>query len=275
MIASCSFADDIIPHLFESGDVISADVLNEALGMIGNSIKLLTMDDLVGTWQCSKFTHRGVPNSTAGYQYYDPDEIWAYVIFTLTINDDGDSTFTWNTSGKHPWMNTTTDDIPITASIPDITAFDSSGSIAMAANRIIARGNVTIDGQVGNDSWYYSVEKMSNSLFRLVADASHPILLLEKQNIPPASPTQLSAVVDGLTVTLTWLDNSNEETGFKILRKDSTKGVFNSITTTGADTITYEDSVSNIGRYWYRVIATNANGDSIGTKVVKVIVIGE
>ena len=76
-------------------------------------------------------------------------------------------------------------------------------------------------------------------------------------------------------VTLTWNDNSNDETGFKILRKSSIKGGFNVITTTGADAITYGDTVPEAGRYWYRVKATNANGDSIGTKVVKVIVTGE
>jgi len=273
MIASCSFADDIVPHTFDAGDVISADVLNETLGKIGDSKKLLSMDDLIGTWQCTKYSYRGLENITAGYQDVDPDGIWQCATFTLTISNDGDGTYSWATSGKHPWMYANNDDIP--AVNPDITAFDSSGSIAMATNTVVAYGNVTISGNVDDGGWLYTVERMSNIRMRFVYHYGSPILLLEKQNIPPAIPTQLSADVDDLVVTLSWIDNSANETGFKILRKGTIRGGFNLVTTTGADAVTYQDTVPEAGRYWYRVKATNANGDSIGSKVVKVIVIGE
>ena len=56
-----------------------------------------------------------------------------------------------------------------------------------------------------------------------------------------------------------------------MLRKDTLKGSFSTVTTTSADATSYSDTVTAAGRsYWYRVAATNSNGDSTGSKVVKV-----
>ncbi len=72
------------------------------------------------------------------------------------------------------------------------------------------------------------------------------------------APTNLSGSTASQTqITLSWTDNSNDETGFKIERN----GVL--ITTTAADAIGYSDSGLSCGTiYNYSVKATNANGDS-------------
>ena len=72
------------------------------------------------------------------------------------------------------------------------------------------------------------------------------------------------------TVSLTWTDSSTDETGFKVLRKDSLTGSYSTITTTSADATSYSDTVTAAGSYWYRVSATNINGDSVASKMVKV-----
>ena len=56
------------------------------------------------------------------------------------------------------------------------------------------------------------------------------------------------------------------------MRRDSLEGEYNELTTTAADTTSYDDTVSEAGDYWYRVKATNNNGDSLGSNVVKVTV---
>jgi pectate lyase len=77
---------------------------------------------------------------------------------------------------------------------------------------------------------------------------------------PPAAPTALSAVAGKRKITLTWSDNSNNETGFKVER--STDGVlFTQIATTTS--ATYTNGILTTGAtYHYRVRAYNAAGDS-------------
>jgi len=70
--------------------------------------------------------------------------------------------------------------------------------------------------------------------------------------------------------TLTWVDNSTNETSFKVERTTAssvancaTAGGFTQIATVGPDIVTYVDSSVNEGTtYCYRVRASNTAGDS-------------
>jgi hypothetical protein len=76
-------------------------------------------------------------------------------------------------------------------------------------------------------------------------------------------PTNLVAnAVSSSQIDLSWNDSSNSETGFKIER--STNGsTFSQITTVGANMRSFHDSgLASRTRYYYRVRATNAGGDS-------------
>jgi len=81
---------------------------------------------------------------------------------------------------------------------------------------------------------------------------------------PPAAPTGLTATpTGGTTAALTWTDNADNETGFKIERKQGEASSFVEIATVGADTTSFNDSgLSFDTEYTYRVRATNAAGDS-------------
>ena len=62
---------------------------------------------------------------------------------------------------------------------------------------------------------------------------------------------------------LTWVDNSNNETGFKIERSTVTTGPFSQIATVGANVTSYIDAnLANGTTYCYRVRAYNGAGDS-------------
>ncbi|RKZ92252.1 MAG: hypothetical protein DRQ40_08945, partial [Gammaproteobacteria bacterium] len=63
-------------------------------------------------------------------------------------------------------------------------------------------------------------------------------------------------------LTLTWSDNSDNETGFKIERRTEATS-FNQIATVGANVETYtETGLLEATEYWYQVRATNSAGDS-------------
>jgi hypothetical protein len=64
--------------------------------------------------------------------------------------------------------------------------------------------------------------------------------------------------------------SSTDETGFKVLRKDSLTGSYSTVTTTSADATSYSDTVTAAGSYWYRVSAINSNGDSVASKIIRV-----
>ena len=80
----------------------------------------------------------------------------------------------------------------------------------------------------------------------------------------PAAPSGLGATAAAYNqINLAWTDNSSNETSFKIERKKGAAGTYAQIATTGAGVATYSDATCGAGtQYYYRVRATNANGDS-------------
>src|SRR5207245_2408099 len=79
----------------------------------------------------------------------------------------------------------------------------------------------------------------------------------------PAAPTNLAGQSSAAgQVSLTWTDNATDATSFKIER--STDGIhFTQITVVGGNARSYVDSgVASAIRYYYRIRATNAAGDS-------------
>jgi len=259
LMASWSFADDLVPHTFEPGDVISADVLNEIVESIARTKRLLTVDDLLGEWEGKAYlTSYYSPSAVEGWTLSQDGLYMVLDGVTITFTDDGDNTYSLSTSAPNPFDRVVSD--------PCISDFE-------LCENLLFFNRIPINGQSA-----FSIERIGDAKIKIFniqasnASNDNPVVILNKKNTSPLKSSGLSAVVDGLTVTLNWTDNSDDETGFKILRKGSVKGGFSVITTTGADVITYEDTVPEASRYWYRVKATNANGDSMGTKVVKVIV---
>ena len=78
----------------------------------------------------------------------------------------------------------------------------------------------------------------------------------------PAAPSGLTATAQsGLSILVSWSDNSGNETGFKLERDDGTG--FTQIQLLGADTTSYTDTgLTDTLTYTYRIRATNAVGDS-------------
>ncbi|MBN1676816.1 MAG: fibronectin type III domain-containing protein, partial [Kiritimatiellae bacterium] len=80
----------------------------------------------------------------------------------------------------------------------------------------------------------------------------------------PAAPGSLAAAAQSATsIRLTWTDNSGNETGFKIDRRESGTDTWARIATPSANATAYTDSGLLSGTlYYYMVKATNGAGDS-------------
>jgi len=90
----------------------------------------------------------------------------------------------------------------------------------------------------------------------------------------------LRADAQQFRVTLTWRDNSNNETEFRIQRMDNNSGSFNPIGSASANSTAFADNVPAVpsGRsatYSYRVKAVNSAGSSGFTNTVTVTLFGD
>ncbi|NJM16738.1 MAG: carbohydrate-binding protein, partial [Bacteroidales bacterium] len=76
----------------------------------------------------------------------------------------------------------------------------------------------------------------------------------------PAAPSALGATATSSTqINIAWIDNSNNETGFKIERKTGSSGTFAEIATAGAGVSAYSNTgLSASTTYYYRVRAYNS-----------------
>ncbi len=150
----------------------------------------------------------------------------------------------------------------------------ADGGSAITGYTVIASSGVTTTGAASP----ITVTGLTNNTlysFRVIATnangdgpASAQSNIVTPTNTAPAAPSKLvgtpsAAIVDPPTVRLTWTQNSNNETGFTIQRSANT--AFTTVATfhTGAGITAYTDTTVARGtKYYYRVQANNAVGDS-------------
>lgn len=86
-------------------------------------------------------------------------------------------------------------------------------------------------------------------------------IIARLDRIEAAIPLLVKATPAGTKFTLTWNDNSTNETGFRIERsRDGT--TWAQIAETAANVTSYVDAGLSPGAYWYRLRAFNAAGNS-------------
>ncbi len=114
----------------------------------------------------------------------------------------------------------------------------------------------------GTRYWYRvcATNSAGDSEYSNVDDATtHSVVTI------PVAPSNLSATAASSSqINLSWIDNSDNETGFKIERSttSNTSG-FSQIATVGSNVCTYSNTgLGPGGHYWYRVRAYNSAGNS-------------
>lgn len=136
---------------------------------------------------------------------------------------------------------------------------------------IIANPTATshLDTTVANGTTYFYVVSALNAVGES-ADSTQASATPSAPTVP-AAPSNLTLSTSKKKIRLNWSDNSNNETGFKIER--STDGVnFTQIIVVAANTITYQNTGLTSGvRYYYRLRATNAAGDSSYSNTANIV----
>ncbi|MDX1342497.1 MAG: DUF1592 domain-containing protein [Reinekea sp.] len=96
------------------------------------------------------------------------------------------------------------------------------------------------------------------------------VFLLEADETAPFKPTNLSAVLSGQAVRLTWIDNATNETQY-VLQRRQNKGTWQSDILLAANSNQFIDNNAAFGNVFdYRVLATNNVGDSPWSEEVSI-----
>jgi hypothetical protein len=287
---------------FTAGDVISAEVLNDILDRIELSLKDIERDEMIGTWEVTAYY---CENSTADptaddvQQGSSATKHWG-CLYSSSFNWDGVVSMEGSLYGKR------VDTWTITAVSGSDSKFNiTSTNYNFIYNRGMSGGEdgyvndgnthscVIVGGQAlmacelefpdinldGNHlAAYYNLQRLSTTRIKLGwaprrGSGDFNIVIIDKTNIPPTAPTALSASVAGnasaATVTLSWTINGSIATGGVVKRKLAFDGSWSTLGTPSTGSYSDTDIALN-NSYWYRVFATNANGTSVGSNVVKV-----
>jgi transcriptional regulator CtsR len=148
----------------------------------------------------------------------------------------------------------------------DFPASDGAGSIANVPAG--SSRTITFQGLASNSDLIYqaavpNVALVSGVIFNCPTVTMNPVNASSTPAVP-AVPSGLSATaVSTSQINLVWVDNANNETGYKIERKEGANGTYIQIHTAAAnDTIYNDTALSASTTYYYRVRATNGIGDS-------------
>ena len=141
--------------------------------------------------------------------------------------------------------------------------------------RLTRKGNV-LTGYSSTDGLSWTLVgsdtiSMVPSIFVGLAVTSHTTAALNQSvfsnvflTTQPASPSGLTATATSSSqVNLLWVDNSTNESGFKIERKTGASGTYAQIATAAAGVTSYSDTgLTANTSYYYRVRSSNTAGDS-------------
>ena len=243
---------------FNDGDVVSAQVLNDIIDRMELALKTTVSSDLVGTWDLVQTTcagNGGLGNcssisGTTGFGS-NQDNLFKQRSDTVTFSDDGDGTFSLSQTNYCAFVRSGTGNSPCDikyAVVDNRFVFNSSGFTA------------------------YNLQKISASRYTLTINASGSgsfnIIRLDKKNLIPEAPTNLTLSIASNAIAQSWTAVSGA-TSYEIYRKTSDTGTYSSIGTSTSTSFT-DTNVSSGSNYWYRIFAKNSNGTSTGSNVVKV-----
>ena len=120
-------------------------------------------------------------------------------------------------------------------------------------------------------TYYYSVTSLNGAGTSAASNEVSVTTNGATSTIPNAPTNLVATTVSGNQVSLTWSDNSSNESGFRVQRRLNGASSWTEIGSVGANTATFQDASVNTGlNYLYRVIAFNDIGDSVPSNEVSV-----
>lgn len=255
-------AVETIPITFEQGDVLSADILNSLFGRLNDVQKgFSSVAELEGTWACKTVESTGSGmcghGSWGASSPYQLDSSSGSIGFYKAT-----STVTFAKTGASETAITSTILLggcnAYGTGIPFAGPYSYQGVMAVSNSLFIAPPSGAL-----NAPTRIKLQKLSPTQMRFEGNSGPGADITEctKLYIPPAPPTKLSYVLSGSSVTLSWVDQSTDETGFRVQSKSSVNGAWGDVTTTQAGATSYTTSIS--GQTWFRVLSFNNYGDSM------------
>ncbi|MBI2832267.1 MAG: hypothetical protein HYX79_08430 [Chloroflexi bacterium] len=157
----------------------------------------------------------------------------------------------------------------IVQNIPGVSGVSGSGYLAVLHFHNISSQNRTVSISLSNGT-------LGNNMAQAIPAAWNGATLNVVGSSPPASavpqaPASVTITGTGVgQVGLTWVDNTNNESGFIIQRAADAAFALNMVAfTVAANTTTYTDAtVASATTYYYRVFAYNASGNSAASNMV-------
>jgi len=262
-------ADYETSHEFSAGETISAEMFNELFIEIESLGKTISPDNLIGTWDLTQFMpYSGQPGNGTCRPSCDvtgttdsTDSLSRYRKDTAVFSKSDNGSYAFSTNTYSPFVVSHMNS-------PESGVFSTIGDTFIFKN-----------SEYGTYSYYYGKMKGEKRIvFSSLKSGSNTfnIIILDKLNLVPNPPSSLTYALpadnSSSSITLTWTDSQTEAvTGYKVKRKTAVTDNFTTVSTiTDNTTRTYVDTnVTESGKYWYRVLAYNSNGDGVPSKVVK------
>jgi hypothetical protein len=242
---------ETIPIQFSEGDVISANVINSLLSRLNNIQKGITSAaELNGAWNCDTYD---TSNVYSGGGLCEADGLLFKHSGEITFNSS-DLTYLNPNNMFHCGAEVGPHDF-------------NSGPYDVRSGYLVAKSSS--DEMIR----MWEITKLSPLRFKLqIVGGSANFSVCTKKLAPPAPVNGFAATVTDTSVELTWVDQSSDETGFKIQRKETVNGSWFDVSTVSQNVIDYYDSELAMGTYWYRVFSTNTTGDSMSSSEVQVTI---
>jgi hypothetical protein len=151
--------------------------------------------------------------------------------------------------------------------------FDSAAGIGSITNVPVGAGRtITFQGLNASSTVLYQATVPNITLVAGQTFNTGPVTMtsVAPPVVPPVvnpnlpAPTGMTAsLISTNKIRLAWVDNANNETGYKIERKTGTTGTYIQIGTAGENAAGYVDSILAASTtFYYRVRTTNSAGDS-------------
>ena len=244
------YAVETIPVTFAEGDVISASVMNNLLKRVNDVQKGFSSNqDLVGTWSCKTITAESscaLPfDAVAGTTKMSKTQ-------NITFSCSG-NVCSWTAASFFPGSCST----DFTGSRVLTQTYELLNHWMVMTSTGIAPAPIQRTSPT-SFNWYISGQTLPNAYVECNKSAQ-----------PPAPADALTATVSGTSVALAWTDQSTDETGFKVQYKTSARGTWATSTTTAANATSYTVSGLTAGKYWFRVVTANSNGDAMSSSEVQ------